>query len=189
MERLAGNMELYKELLVEFRDRNGDILTDIRQMVNISDMQGARNRLHGFKGVCGNLGAEGITGMLQELETAMATSRAKDIDTIMEQLDARLKETFAAIDTIARQQPFGYPTTAAKIVDKAELVEAIDQLADLLGRGRLDATDALARLKKKIPQEYQPEEFRAMADAVQRLNFEDARIKLKLYDNFIQNLL
>ncbi len=189
MERLAGNMELYKELLVEFRDRNGGILTELRQMVNISDMQGARNRLHGFKGVCGNLGAEDITGMLQELDAAMATAHAKDITTLLEQLDAMLKETFAAIDTIARQQPVGYPTVAAKTVDKAELVEAIDQLADLLDQGRLDATDAMARLKEKIPIEYQPEEFRALAAAVQRLNFEDARIKLKLYDNYIQNLL
>jgi signal transduction histidine kinase/DNA-binding response OmpR family regulator/HPt (histidine-containing phosphotransfer) domain-containing protein len=190
MERLAGNLELYKELLVEFRDRNGDILTELRQLMNISDMQGARDRLHGFKGVCGNLGGEGITGMLQKLDTAMATARAKDIDTLMEQLDARLKETFSAIDTtIVRQHPVGYPISAAKTIDKAELVEAIDHLAELLDRGRLDATDAMARLKQKIPQEYQPEEFKAMADAIQRLNFEDARTKLKLYDNFIQNLL
>jgi two-component system, sensor histidine kinase and response regulator len=189
MERLAGNMELYKELLVEFRERNTDILTDLREMVNNSDMQGARNRLHGFKGVCGNLGAEGITGLLQTLETAMVASRTNEIDTVMEQLDVRLKETFAAIDTLALQQPVGYPTTAAKTIDKAELVEAIDHLADLLVHGRLDATQAMARLKEKIPPEYQPEEFKAMADAIQRLNFDDARIKLKLYDNFIQNLL
>jgi polar amino acid transport system substrate-binding protein len=189
MERLAGNMELYKELLVEFRDRNADIMADLKKMVGISDMQGARNRLHGFKGVCGNLGAEGLTAMLQALETAMATAHGKDIDALMEQVDERLKETFAAIDTLARQQPVGYPTTAAKTIDKAELIEAIDHLADLLVHGRLDATDAMARLKEKIPPEYQPEEFKAMADAIQRLNFDDARIKLKLYDNFIQNLL
>jgi signal transduction histidine kinase/CheY-like chemotaxis protein len=188
MERLSGNTELYKELLVEFRGNYSDICVDLRNPVNLANKQGTRNRLHGLKGVCGNLGADAITQMIKNLESAIADPRAGDIDRFAEKLDVMLKESFDAIDAMVRQQPASYMAAACKTVDKTELAEAIDQLAGLLESGRLDATDALALLETMLPPEHQPEEFKAVADAVHRLNFKEAHTQLKLLENYIQQV-
>ena len=188
VERLSGNVELYKELLTEFRINYSGTLTDLKRMVAVSDKKGAKNRLHGFKGVCGNLGADGITELIKKLEVAMAGSQSKDIQLLIDQLEEMLKESFAAIDAISRQQPTSYSAATVDAVGKKELAEAMNELSDLLDQGRLDATDALSHLVSMLPYELQPEEFKAMADAVHRLNFADARSKLRIYENYIQKV-
>ncbi len=188
LERLSGNIELYKELLVEFRQNYGDTLADLRRIISEDGNKSAKNRLHGFKGVCGNLGASGLTNIIQRLEDAMTGTRSKDIDQLIEQLDQALNEIFSAIDTISREQPVNYSTATAPTIGKEALVEAIEELADLLDRGRLDATQALSNLQAILPREYQQAEFKAMADAVHRLNFVDARSKLKIYESYIQRV-
>ncbi len=188
LERLSDNVELYKELLFEFRRNYSDTLTDLRGRITGSGNEEARSQLHGLKGVCGNLGANGITNIIQKLETALMDSRPKKIDGLIEQLDQALNESFAAIDTIARQQSTSYSTAAAPAAGRKALVEAIDELAQLLDHGRLDATDALSNLEAMLPREHQQAEFRAMAEAVHRLNFVDARSKLRTYENYIQKV-
>ncbi|MEJ2158834.1 MAG: Hpt domain-containing protein, partial [Desulfobacteraceae bacterium] len=188
VQRLSGNIALYQELLAEFRNNYGEIMADLRRMAADSDTKGVRIRLHGFKGVCGNLGAESLSEMVQRLETAMAGSRTRDINHSLEQLDVMLRECFSTIDAMERQQPAVYSDAPGKSVNKEQVAEAVDKLADLLERGRLDATKAMTQLEAMLPAEHQPGEFKAMAEAVHRLNFAEAQSHLKRYQNYIQKV-
>ncbi len=188
LERLSGNAELYKELLVEFRHNYDDTVTCLKKMIADVDKNGIRNQLHGFKGVCGNLGADGIAGILRQIEAAIPASGPGKLDPLLDRLDRALRESFTAIDAIGRPETANYSTAAFDAAGRKAVMAAMDALGDLLDSGRLDATNALSDLEAMLPREHQSNEFKAMADAVHRLDFVEARSQLKRYANYIQML-
>lgn len=183
LERIFGNIQLYKELLIEFRQNNAETIPAIRKLLHSSDFVLIKQRLHALKGVCGNLGADHIIPVIDELDPILSRSSKKDVHPLINRLEEMLNESFSAIDTLNSDRPYSYAFMAENDLDMEKLVATIDQLADLLDQGRLDAVDRLNTLKRILPKQYQDAEFNTIFDAVGRLDYENAHKALMNFSN------
>jgi len=68
LNRLQGNHQLYRKLLLNFFDTYSGIAAEIRESLDTKDMEQAHSLVHGLKGVAGNLAATDLQAASTELE-------------------------------------------------------------------------------------------------------------------------
>ena len=87
-----------------------------------------------------------------------------------------ISQDTAAIDALMSAQPVSFTgPLAADSAGKAQLVEAMSQLAVLLTQGRLDAGRSFEQLKSMLHHQRANPEFKNLADAMGRLDYVSAR--------------
>lgn len=67
-DRLEGDVEAILEMLRIFQDEFPPRLTELRRKVREGDLHGAAMAAHSLKGLCANIGAERLRGMMAEVE-------------------------------------------------------------------------------------------------------------------------
>ena len=72
LERVEGNVALYRRLLLRFARNNKDRVTQIRRLIEEGNIDEARSQIHTVKGVAGNLGAVNLYVAAIELENRLA---------------------------------------------------------------------------------------------------------------------
>src|SRR5207244_4131806 len=71
LRRVGGNEALYAKLLLDFRRDYAGSADGIRAAIGEGRLADAERQVHTLKGVAGNLGATGLHGTAQELDSAL----------------------------------------------------------------------------------------------------------------------
>jgi len=71
LKRVAGNRRLYRDLLGQFADKQGDAAAQISAALKGGDQKLAERIAHTVKGVAGNIGISGVQTAAQKLEKAI----------------------------------------------------------------------------------------------------------------------
>ncbi|MES2263205.1 MAG: response regulator [Pseudomonadota bacterium] len=143
LRHVAGNAELYLQLLDRFRLSQRQAADDMRAELARGDAAQAGRRAHTLRGVAGNIGATGIEQAAHELEAALAEPAAPAgaaLDALLAALDGALAEAVTALDRhFAAAALPAPPHGAAAGADGA--AEALAQLRALLAEFSGDSTD------------------------------------------------
>jgi FOG: HPt domain len=70
LSRVAGNKRLYRDLLVQFAARQGEVNSQIMAAIDSGDHKLVERILHTVKGVAGNIGLGGISGAAEKVGTS-----------------------------------------------------------------------------------------------------------------------
>ena len=93
--RLGDNLDLYKHLLVLFKDSQGSAVEALSAALEQNDMELARRLAHNLKGTAGTIGAEKLAGMAKQMEGAIAALDSArytgSLQTLGEELDRVLE--------------------------------------------------------------------------------------------------
>lgn len=187
LERVSGNLGLYIELLKHFRENNADIIIDIQYLIQSCEFDAAKRQIHTLKGLCGNLGADHIIPTIKALEISLGRSPQEEVALTVDHLMQQLNQSFTAIDTLVVPPPDEDPMAVDSTLESVKIIENMKELAELLKQGRLDATDRFAEFKNMLPHKYRKNEYYVLADAVRRLDYQNAHKALLNLVNYLKS--
>lgn len=175
LKRVNGNTRLLKQLIRMFAQEHQAMPAEVRQLMADNDLPSAARLVHGLKGVAGNLAAERLHIAAANLEAALKKRDPKAAAALLPLFEAALQEicSTAALldepDTIAAGSSAGSP---------AEIAALLGELQHLLEIHSLDITTPLNRLRGLLPSESDRPQLTALADAAQRLDYQQALMLL-----------
>ena len=185
LRRLAGNRQLYLQLLEKFaRTQAGEASRDARAAMERGDREAAKRVAHSIKGVAGNLGARAAHESAGALERALREEAGADpdraLETFVEALAAArhvIEQTLAA-DTSRVASADEPGATAGGPRSGADDLQALEpQLAELrrlLADYDAGAVDCLESMRDRMPGGRLAGSVRELEERVRGFDFEEA---------------
>jgi signal transduction histidine kinase/CheY-like chemotaxis protein len=185
LSRASGKLRLYRSLLRQFVEQQGDAVSGIVDALSRHDRVLARRLAHSLRGVAGNLGATRVQSAAARLETAIHEDEpASAIDAAIAgvsgallPLIARVRAVLdtAEVDTTPRG---GAPAPAP--IDPAKAHEAAARLAQLLADFDPSASEYLAASDAALRSLFDAAEWPRFEALVHGYAFDEARAQLEL---------
>ena len=174
LKRIAGNKQLYRDLLTKFASKQGAAGENILQALESGDRQGAERLAHSLKGVAGNLAMNEIFKAAGKLENAIRESNPV-VRNLVEELNSALERQVsnirAALPTASAE---GEKRLDSMPADPQKILMALSQLKELLGTNDADASDAYARLAVLVRGQTDSSLLEALGAAVSCFDFDSA---------------
>jgi HPt (histidine-containing phosphotransfer) domain-containing protein len=173
--RLNGNIDFYKELLADLCDSLLAALTELRPLIQNGWGEEALIRMHGLKGMTGNLGAATLTQAFEAVEQALSNYRKSQYDRLITHMERTIQQNLGVIGAFLQEETAPPANPRPPEPDEETLAGSIYLLADLLDQRRLDAIDAFHRLKKLLHRRHKHPEIDYLAAAMRSLDYDSAR--------------
>jgi two-component system, sensor histidine kinase and response regulator len=179
LKRLMGNRKLFEKLLRDFVQGNAHVVDKIRKMVEIGEYDSARVEVHTLKGVAGNLSAEIVFKVTQELEVAIRERDRNGIDSNLDRLEKELRPLVTTILHNAPSTECPKTDSVSKSMcpasDTAVIGPLMKDLDERLKKNNLNARLVFDSLKEKLNPEWSNEHLRQVESCISRLDFKGAR--------------
>ena len=136
ISRLEGNADLYREVVREFVEREGDFAGRLGSALENRDLAGAAHLAHALKGLAGNLSANSLHHAAGRLESAL--NREQPPEDLVVELERRLDEAIASAQTWlgsvlqSEPTPNGVGSSAQRPASGPEFEKRCQALASLI---------------------------------------------------------
>jgi two-component system sensor histidine kinase/response regulator len=149
LNRVAGNMRLYRSLLGQFVDQQSDVVSGIRASLAREDFALAERLVHTLKGVSGNLGAKALSGLAAELERSLRDRNVRSLEVGLSGLAPELARLMEAIRNFLAASATDAPLRTS-ISDPAETVTLLRHLKQMLADDEGAALSYLLEARERI---------------------------------------
>ncbi|MFV3333002.1 response regulator [Pseudomonas sp. NY15437] len=161
-----GRPELYRRLLIKFRDAQAGFPERFCSALGDADETAAARMAHTLRGTAGNIGATAIAQAAAALEQACQAGEAQAIiDDLLAALMQRLAPTLNALATLAADAAPSAPAQAQQ--GDEQLERELARLQQLLSESDSDAIKAVERLRQR---HLQPGLAQRLAEVAQQLD-------------------
>jgi HPt (histidine-containing phosphotransfer) domain-containing protein len=179
LRHVAGNVDLYLQLLERFRESQRQVAADIRADLEAGRFDEGSKRAHTLRGVAGNIGARDLQLVAQAVEEGMdaptpdVARLAQRIDT----LDGVARAILAGIDAYFAASSGERPARArAPVPDSGPPARtALAHLLGLLAEFSGDATDYFDSVHARLATLIEPGTLERVGGHLARYEFEEAR--------------
>ena len=187
LQRMAGNKDLYCEILKKFGRKYRDLPNQISEAIGQKNFRQAAGLTHNLKGIAGNIGAQQAYEVLQQLETALEEDASEDCQKLFRGANEHVASVFAGIDqwqqNLEASRPAagstGEPDLAGVVAgDMAGIRQDFKDLRRYLKEYNMDALEVLSRLERATQGQHR-EELGEIHELVGELEFDQAMDKLK----------
>lgn len=149
MATTQNNANLYKRLLLKFRDGQASLRERFAAACNDADPQAPARLAHTLKGKAGNIGASAVQSAAAALEQACQAGGDRERwQPLLDQLDAALTPVLNGLQALAHEPATQSTVPLAEPADSGALAEAVQRLVRLLNMGEMDANDALEKAQQ-----------------------------------------
>jgi two-component system sensor histidine kinase/response regulator len=149
LNRVAGNVKLYRSLLAQFADQQVDTVSAIRVSLAREDFASAERLMHTLKGVSGNLGAKVLSGLAAELERSLRDRNARSLEAGLSGIAPELARLMEAIRNFLAAGTTDAPLRTS-ISDSLETVTLLRHLKQMLADDDGAALDYLLEARDRI---------------------------------------
>jgi len=149
LNRVAGNVKLYRLLLAQFVDLQADTVSAVRTSLASEDFALAERLMHTLKGVSGNLGAKALSGLAAELEGALRDRNAQSLEAGLSGIAPELARLMEAIRNFLAAGATDAPLRTS-ISDSAETVTLLRHLKQMLADDDGAALNYLLEARERI---------------------------------------
>jgi two-component system, sensor histidine kinase and response regulator len=149
LNRVVGNMKLYRSLLGQFADQQADTVSAVRASLAREDFASAERLMHTLKGVSGNLGAKVLSGLAAELESLLKDRNVQSLEAGLSTLAAELARSIDAIRNSLAASAAEAPLRAAAS-DSVETARLLKHLKQMLADDDGAALDYLLEVRDRI---------------------------------------
>jgi len=147
LNRVAGDVQLYRNILCKFHDTQADSLKRIRDALASEDRQQAMELAHTLKGVSGNIGARHLQEEITSLESALKSGMPIESG-LLSATEASLDEVIESIGNWCEHSvPEG---TDGQAVDPEAAMAVISRMRLLLEDYNGDAVDLMDELSAAL---------------------------------------
>ena len=176
LKRVAGNRRLYRDLLGQFADKQGDAAAQISAALKGGDQKLAERIAHTVKGVAGNIGITGVQTAAQRLEKAIREGH-DSVPALLDEFATTLGNQVHAIEHAmlasapaeARSSPFNPEAASGAIARLRVLLEASDG----------DTEEAFRSLQDAVSGAVAKTQLDALKASINDFDFEAALAKLR----------
>ncbi|KAF0813295.1 Virulence sensor protein BvgS [Andreprevotia sp. IGB-42] len=172
LQRVAGNIELYRKLLGDFVAGQADAAARIAGSLAAGDHATAERAAHSLKGVAGNIGAGHIQDTAAALERAIRTNTLEQamLDAMADELHAGTQAILAALGP-EQEAPI---TAILPAFDPARFALAVSELAPLLDGFDAAAADSFERWASVLQGGMTQADHAALKRAIAQFDYEAA---------------
>jgi two-component system sensor histidine kinase/response regulator len=96
VQRIGGSLQLYAEIINEYRAYFRDFLSGFSSAVNAGDWGEAQQMAHSMKGAAGNISAGRLRDAAAELERRCASQSTTELDPLLKELEAALAQVLSS---------------------------------------------------------------------------------------------
>jgi CheY-like chemotaxis protein len=175
LTRVNGNTRLLAQLIRLFVQEHRHMPDEIRHLLKDNDLASAARLVHGLKGVAGNLSADRLQIAATNLETALKNQDPAAADSLLDLLESALAEVCTSATLLA--EPAAHETGSVS-GPSADIGALLGELQHLLEIHSLDVNTPLNQLFGLILQGDERIQLEALADAAQRLDYQQALVVL-----------
>ena len=178
LQRVAGNLPLYRKLLRQYVDGQADAAARIRGMLASGDLSSGERIAHSLKGVSGNIGAMPVSATAGAIERAIRTR--KQTSEILPLL-LMLETEFALLKAAIQQYLSGDTVIASPEQRKplgAGLLSGLRQLDALLADHDGEALDCFDRLQAELAATLPSKEYQELERLVSAFDWGSAQKKI-----------
>ncbi|MDM8550760.1 PAS domain S-box protein [Desulfobacterales bacterium HSG2] len=180
LERLGGNKNLLRSLLLEFRKNYADTADKIRDALSRKDTDTIRKLAHTLKGVAGNFSAKNLQAAILEIEMATHRKSHGDIGSLMNYFENALNQVLESAQSleVGEEEKMNSPESdavrAPSRLNPEKVEPMLIQLAELLRENDLEAEDCLHSVKPYFNGSEHYEEIKNLEDQINSLDFHNA---------------
>ena len=179
LKRVAGNRRLYRDLLGQFADKQGDAAAQISAALKGGDQKLAERIAHTVKGVAGNIGITGVQTAAQRLEKAIREGH-DSVPALLDEFATTLGNQVHAIEHAMRASAPAAPAEAQSSPFKLEAASgAIARLRVLLEASDGDTEEAFRSLQDAVSGAVAKTQLDALKASINDFDFEAALAKLR----------
>ncbi len=152
LARLMGNRELYRRLLLAFRDDQRSAWRVIRNAIEHEDWDTALHEAHSVKGVAGNIGAVSLQAAAAALEQALRSQQPIS-PAELEQFASAFAQVMDSLAALATREPSAdglIVNAPAGELDYSEVPALLERLDEQLLLGDVEAQTVFARLDEAL---------------------------------------
>lgn len=177
LSRVGGNKSLYLKLLLDFASGYQPYAANIRKAISENKIEEARRLAHTLKGVAGNISANEIFILSEQLEKALIPAKPEDCTALLDALDTALKSVVEALEVVRdeKQADVSEGQETISITD-CELI--LQEAAHLIWTDDIDAEKVIAKLKRAFGKRF-TEEVEEIAQSVDEFDFDAAKKPLQ----------
>jgi CheY-like chemotaxis protein len=178
LKRVAGNRRLYRDLLGQFADKQGDASSQISAALKGGDQKLAERIAHTVKGVAGNIGISEVQSAAQKLEKAIREGH-DSVPALLDEFAALLGAQVHAIEQALHASAPGKSEEARlSPFDEEAASSAIARLRVLLEASDGDTEEAFRRLRDAVAGSVEKTQLDALNASINDFDFEAALVKL-----------
>jgi two-component system, sensor histidine kinase and response regulator len=185
LKRVAGNKKLYRSLLTQFAEKQGDSATQISEALKSGDANLAERIAHTVKGVAGNLGITAAQQSSALVEKAIREHDAATNSLLAEfhnVLRAQVVKVAAALSATQTESP---PAAAHVPFNGEAASDAAARLKALLDASDGDSEERFNSLRDAVGGKVDSSVLDALGDSIRDYDFEAATAKL---DKIVQDI-
>lgn len=168
IERVGGNLKIYKNILKKFCDNNKDAAKNIKEAIDKHDVELAERIAHTIKGVAGNIGAEDLFKSAVTIDDFLKKGNTEKTITLLKGFEREIEKIIKAIKESGIIDEDS--NVEKKEVDPAKFAEMIANLAELLEDNDSDAQTLLDELLAISD----AEELKQISEMVSDYDFDEA---------------
>jgi PAS domain S-box-containing protein len=178
LARVAGNENLYRDLLLKFAIQQANAAGEITAALENRDRKVAESVAHTVKGVAGNLGIVATYAAAKDLEMAIRNSQA-DLSSILLRFRAAVETDSAAIRDVLTDPPQDSSRAESPVpVDPERINQLLSDLRELLESSDGDASEAFCCFRDAAAGLVSEEALRDLEGSISEFDFEAALSKL-----------
>ncbi|CAM2010848.1 hybrid sensor histidine kinase/response regulator [Acanthopleuribacter pedis] len=174
LRKVAGNENLYLDLLRNFGEDFFNNLPQIQRLIETNHWNEAQRLIHGHKGVVGNLGGTGLFDAVVAVERDL---KQKNRAAVEKHLPELLKQA-AALQRMLRTELGGVHLSEPRPVqefDMAAATASLDNMARLIEARSLDVDEALAAMKDEPWRPLVADLYQDLGERLNQFDFDGAR--------------
>ncbi len=175
LNRVAGNHELYKKILLSFYQDNKEKTQQIKQALLANDFNTARHLAHSVKGVSGNISAKRLFNTARSLELELNQESRGNLSELLDQFTAAMDEVMNSLAFLAGMKSSeAIPLPDDSPINRNAVAESIKELAVLLDEFNMDAEQSFQSLKNQLSQQKYKQPMQQLEVAISNLEFDSA---------------
>ena len=148
LEKVGGNGETYKRILIKFLKSNKTIAGEIEQALTNRDVDLAGRLAHSLKGAAGNLAADDVYRIAVNIEDLIHSGGIEEIQSLLIELDASLGVIRKAVDELEQRPGASEDKQDQPTLNPEQARSLILEIAQLLDLDISAAKEKATQLKK-----------------------------------------
>jgi CheY-like chemotaxis protein/HPt (histidine-containing phosphotransfer) domain-containing protein len=177
LARMNGNIARYITLLQKFSANQKTVGQEIKEALNLGNIEIAGHLLHTLKGVSGNIGARELFTAVLSLEQTLKDGKMDEILTKCTRMEKKLNNVLLSIASLkkksAEDTPTDHKTTGV-------LKPLLHKLAVFLRENNTEARQCLEEILSNCNTGMQQTKFRKIEKLVNAYDFDSALVQLNL---------
>ena len=149
LTRVAGNVVLYQQLLARFAHSQAQVVEQLRQHVKSGRRADAARLAHSLRGVAGNIGAESVAQIAQDLEYRLQ-SASLESEHLQRQLSALEKDLHPLLQVLAQWKSEPHASEAPIALPTHNLQARMQELLQLLSEASGEALDLFTQIREEL---------------------------------------